>query len=88
MSDPVKSKEASSNGHQTKTEDQKPTFWEWLVYGKGTVSEPWPTADEVLADPNLQKEIQGLKNSFKRYKTATEQCQNKNKKVVISIKIS
>ena len=53
---------------KTKNKNQGPTFWEWLIYGKGTVSEPWPTVEEVLADPNVRKEIQKVHNAFKEYK--------------------
>ena len=65
----------SETGNKTKKMDDKPTFWEWLVHGKGTVSEPWPTAEEVLADPNLQEEIQAVHNIFKKHKEAKKQFQ-------------
>ena len=51
-----------------KHKDQEPTFLEWLVHGKGTVSEPWPTVEEVLADPNVKKEIKKVHSAFKKYK--------------------
>ena len=53
---------------KAKNKDQEPTFWEWLVHGKGTVSEPWPTVEEVLANPNVKKEIQKVHDAFKEYK--------------------
>lgn len=53
---------------KAKDKNQEPTFWEWLVYGKGTVSEPWPTIEEVLADQDVKKEIQKVQNAFKEYK--------------------
>ena len=34
-----------------------PTYWERVIYGKGTVSEPWPTAEELWNDPKVQKAI-------------------------------
>lgn len=56
-------------GNKTKKTDDGPTFWEWLWEGKGTVSEPWPTAEEVLKNPELKKEIQAIHNTFnKKYK--------------------
>ena len=30
---------------------KKPTYWERVIHGKGTVSEPWPTAEELWNDP-------------------------------------
>ena len=53
---------------KAKNKDQEPTFWEWLVHGKGTVSEPWPTVEEVLANPDVKKKIQKVHSAFKEYK--------------------
>ena len=47
----------------TKNSEERSTFWEWLVYGKGTVSEPWPTINEVLKDENVQKEIKKVQDA-------------------------
>ena len=51
---------------------KKPTYWERVIQGKGTVSEPWPTAEELWNDPEVQKSIQNHnqsveKKKFKRY---------------------
>ncbi len=58
----------SANDHQIKVEVKKPTFWEFLIHGKGTVSEPWSTVKEVLTDPSVQKEIKKLKQAFESSK--------------------
>ena len=62
---------------KAKNKDPEPTFWEWLVHGKGTVSEPWPTVEEVLADPEVQKQIQDVQEAFTEYQQAKN---NPNKK--------
>ena len=36
---------------------KKPTYWERVIYGKGTVAEPWPTGEELWNDPEIQKII-------------------------------
>ena len=53
-------------GNKIKKVDDDPTFWEWLVHGKGTVSEPWPTVKEVLDDPEVQEEIKKVHSAFDR----------------------
>ncbi|MDE0119120.1 MAG: hypothetical protein OXM55_03830 [Bdellovibrionales bacterium] len=49
-------------------EDQKkkPTYWERVIQGKGTVAEPWPTAEELWNDPEVQKSIQDHNQSVKK----------------------
>ena len=39
------------------TEDRssEPSFMDLLIHGKGTVAEPWPTAEELHADKEVQK---------------------------------
>ena len=37
--------------------DKKPTYWQRVIHGKGTVAEEWPTAEELWNDPNIQKAI-------------------------------
>ena len=59
----------SKNSSQTAKKDQKPGFWEWLIHGKGSVSEPWLTAEEVLRDPSVQKEIQQVREAFNKHQT-------------------
>ena len=47
---------------------QKPDIWEWLTKGTGSVAEPWPTVAEVLANPEVQKQIQDVQEAFTEYK--------------------
>ena len=58
MSDDSKNKQAG------KTED-KIGFLDRLIYGKGTVAEPWPSVQEVLADEEVQKDIKKVREAFK-----------------------
>lgn len=44
---------------------KKPTYWERVIHGKGTVSEDWPTAEELWNDPEVQKSIQTHNQSVK-----------------------
>ena len=46
----------------TEKSKREPTFLEWLIHGKGTVSEPWPTAKELFEDEELQEEIKEVRN--------------------------
>ena len=48
-------------------------FWEWLIYGKGTVAEPWPSIEEVLAKKEVQREIQEIQKIFKTTNHKTKQ---------------
>ena len=68
MSD-YKNREESMKGNHTKKANQKPSFWDWLVHGKGSVSEPWPTAKEVLQDESVRNDIQKVKEAFDTYQT-------------------
>lgn len=47
---------------------EKISFKDWFIHGKGTVAEPWPSVKEVLSDPNVQKEIEEVKQAFEEYK--------------------
>ena len=38
----------------------------WLFRSKGTVAEPWPTAEELWNDPEVQKSIQAHNQSVKK----------------------
>ncbi len=60
-----------------KPKDQEPDVWDWLTKGTGTVSEPWPTVKEVLADPEVQEEIRKVHSAFDR---ASQQTKNGNPK--------
>ena len=67
MSNPITNKEESEKKNQAKKDTQKPDFWDWLIHGKGSVSEPWPTAEEVLQDKSVQNEIKEVKEAFDAY---------------------
>ena len=54
------------------SEDNKPSFLEWLIEGKGTVAERWRTPEEVLQDPAVQKEIQEAREAFNAHQTKNE----------------
>jgi len=47
-----------------KTED-KVSFFDRLIYGKGTVAEPWSTVKEVLSEKSVQEDIKKVENAFK-----------------------
>ena len=47
-----------------KTED-KISFWDKFLYGKGSVAEPWPTVKEVLSEKEVQEEIKKVEDAFK-----------------------
>ena len=49
-----------------KEQQKKPTYWERVIQGKGTVAEPWPTAEELWNDPEVQKTIQDHNQSVKK----------------------
>ena len=36
----------------------------WLFRTKGTAAEPWPTGEELLNDPDVQKEIKQVRDAF------------------------
>ena len=42
-------------------EEKKPTYWERVVLGKGTVAEDWPTAEQLWKDKGVQKAIENHK---------------------------
>ena len=46
-------------------EDDSGYSW-WLFRKKGTVAEPWPTAEELWNDPDVQKIIQDHNQSAKK----------------------
>ncbi len=51
-----------------RSEKKSPTFIEWLIHGKGSVSEPWPEVEEVLKDPDVQNEIKEVEDAFAQSK--------------------
>ncbi|MYE07911.1 MAG: hypothetical protein F4X95_04085 [Oligoflexia bacterium] len=62
---------SSQNKEQVEKNSQeeqkkKPTYWERVIQGKGTVAEDWPTAEELWNDPEVQKSIQSHNQSVKK----------------------
>ena len=55
-----------------KNEKTKKGFWDWLV--QGTISEPWPTKEELLNNPKVQREMKIVREQF------PEEQQEKKKK--------
>ena len=49
-----------------KKNNQKKGFWNWLV--RGTVSEPWPTKEELLNDPKIQEKMKTVRDIFSKGK--------------------
>ena len=49
-----------------KEKSQEPTYWERVIYGKGTVAEPWPTAEELWNDPKVKKIIDDHNESVRQ----------------------
>ena len=64
MENGIKLKNKTKEGSQ-KANQQKTGYisW-WLFRTKGTVAEPWPTAEELKKDENVQSEIQAVSNAF------------------------
>ena len=55
MSNQNKKEEIKKNQQE---QHKKPTYWQRVIYGKGTVAEPWPTAEELWNDPEVKKAIE------------------------------
>ena len=51
--------------HQ-KNQNKEPTYWERVIYGKGTVAEPWATPEELWNDPKIQEIIQWNNDLIKK----------------------
>ena len=64
MTDRVMNKEKPTQ--KTEEKNQKPTYWERVIQGKGTVSEPWPTAKELWEDPEVKKAIEAHNQLVKK----------------------
>ena len=52
------------SNNNSKTEKGKLSFVDRIIYGKGTVAEPWPSVKEVLENPDVKKEIKKVKQAF------------------------
>ena len=48
--------------------DARYSWWERLIYGKGTIAEPWATAEEVLARKEIKEGIKNIEEVFNKYK--------------------
>ncbi len=59
-------KQSFSNGNSHEEREEKISFWDWFVHGKGTVAEPWPTAEELFNNPKVQKEMKEVQEAFDR----------------------
>ena len=57
----AENQEVSKTVIPTKKE-QSPKLGGWLFNVKGTVAEPWTTAEEILKDKKLQDEIEKVRN--------------------------
>ena len=64
MSDSNKANRKES--HQKKP--QKPIWRDMIIDGKGTVAEPWPTAEQLWNDPDVQNEIKEIKEMRAAFK--------------------
>ena len=53
--------------------EQSPKLGGWLFNVKGTVAEPWPTAEELWEDPEVQEEIKKFEEAIKYLKNNKEQ---------------
>ncbi len=71
---PSKTNLAKSEEFQNARKDKQgcfSSFKRWLV--KGTVAEPWPTAEELWEDPEVQKEIKKFEEAIKYLKNNQNQ---------------
>ena len=51
---------------ETEGKNKQPTYWERVIHGKGTVAEPWPTAEELWNDPEVKSAIKAHNESVKK----------------------
>ena len=58
-------KKAKKDSNQDE-QHKKPTYWERVIHGKGTVAEPWPTAEELWNDPKVKKAMQNHRELIKK----------------------
>ncbi len=57
MSHPIQSEAGNKTINNQDKKKKQSTYWERVIYGKGTVSEPWPTAEELWNDPKVKRAI-------------------------------
>ena len=56
----------SNQKSKVSKKDKKPSYWQRVIYGKGTVAEPWATEKELWEDPQVQEIIQWNNNLIKQ----------------------
>ena len=61
MSDSEKTEKLSEKKIKQREKENKYVNW-WLFRNKGTVAEPWPTAEELWDNPKVQKAIENHNN--------------------------
>ena len=66
MSNDLKNKSKQKDNKEEDKKKHKPTYWERVIKGKGTVAEPWPTAEELWNDPKVRKIIKDHHNLIKK----------------------
>ena len=49
-----------------KEHNQRPTYWERVIRGKGTVAENWPTAEELW--DNVKTEMEEVQTTLRSLK--------------------
>jgi len=54
-----------SKSKQVDKTEGKVSFLERLIHGKGTVAEPWPTAEELWNNPEVKKIIDAHNQSVR-----------------------
>ena len=64
MSEEEKSKAQSSPECREEKKQKTGYISWWLFRKKGTVAEPWPTAEELRNDPDVQNEIKMVREAF------------------------
>ena len=73
MSNQTKLEEKPANKAVAKNKAKKSksgyVSW-WLFRTKGTAAEPWPTAEELWNDPDVQREIKEMKDAFSHIKSS------------------
>jgi len=60
-----RAKDEKKPTQETKETKQKSGYGNWLFRKEGTVAEPWPTAEELWENPEVQKSIQSHNQSVK-----------------------
>lgn len=51
---------------ETEKKKQKTGYGNWLFRKEGTAAEPWPTAEELWKDSDVQKSIKNHNESVKK----------------------